>query len=227
MRLEIIILTTLILLYQLVEYLIPAEPNLAPEKVGGNETYQLFIGKESILVFDGHNFLHRTTGFEDLNDAFKIIRSTLPTQTIHFIMKSSNKDILKQMKPLSKKYKIIFHLALDKKNHKQSKHYAKGRDDYLAIRLANLIPDSIIISDDRFRDFEHFCKIPDFEHITVKDGEIVMTEKIRPTKETIDAPTVGNHFIFDIHEEKEGIFLEPDSVFARMYFKYSDKEKMN
>jgi hypothetical protein len=187
---------------------------------GGN---QLFIGSNSVLIFDGHNFLHRTTGFNDLDSAFQIIRDTLPTQTIHFVMKAADKKILKQMKELSKKYEIHFHLAFDKKDHSKSKHYAKGRDDYLTIRLAHFIPDSIIISDDRFRDFSHFKKIPEFEHISVKNGKVILREKVKPSAEDIDAPTIGNHFIFELSDEKKGIFLEPDSVFARLYFQTEQK----
>lgn len=74
---------------------------------------------------------------------------------------------------------------------KNDAHYTKGRDDYVLFHLAKKykkLNNTIIMSNDKFRDFSDFKKIPSFELITYhgdSSGVYVNTKKIVPSKSSL------------------------------------------
>ena len=130
---------------------------------------------------------------------------------------------------LSKKFpRITYHLAYGKES-KAAKspknHYLKGRDDYLAIKLAK---NSYVVSQDRYRDFNQFSTIKSFKHYSTTNGVVHDKETIRPITDwrTLNRPGLGNHFIFKIISADEakkkdisngGIYLTPESKLGCMY----------
>lgn len=108
-----------------------------------------------------------------------------------------SKRIWKRLKKLCQNPQIRIALAEDYKNYSRKiwtnsrNHYLRARDDYLCFYIAQnykkKYTKAIIISNDKFKDFSQFQKIPTFKATYIwKDGDIkTLTEKINAQRKRL------------------------------------------
>lgn len=130
------------------------------------------------IVVDTLNLVHYTHDFKNKvrKDKYEcIIKNTIIssafdlkkiyTDKIMYVIKFTedpSEQLLNDFQTISKAFRInIYTIVTNIKSKKDDEHVIKGRDDYLAIYLANKY-NCKILSNDRYKDFKDMKKIPRF-----------------------------------------------------------------
>lgn len=117
---------------------------------------------------------------------------------MHIITKNTNGvDFSKELDEYTTRYDTsqtstdILHIAntvydTEKISNTRDKHHLRGRDDFLAILLAYEYLDKgndiLIISNDKFRDIPQMYQMPEFNEITMSQGQIINQRHINPSR---------------------------------------------
>lgn len=137
---------------------------------------------------------------------------------------------IKDLLELSKQYpNITYHLAFDsKKILRKSDHHLKGRDDLLAIYLSTKLPNSYVVSHDKYKDFEYFKSIKQFSHFSINNGVKNKAVNINPIKYfgSIKEPNLGNQFTYEFIDNKTAlarniknleVYVDKPGLSSKMY----------
>ncbi len=144
------------------------------------------VPEDAAIIVDGMNFIWHLAAhskLENVNErnfiqlvdvASGIFVNTFPTQEIHMTLKNLNMHIADtswhtSLTELSKKYRIIYHFAIDYKLVQNAPHHMQGRDDLLVMIHYNMLESKkpvYAVSLDDYVDDVLFTQIPTFaEHI--------------------------------------------------------------